>query len=98
MEKVNREFQIFAKPVGALCNLRCKYCYYLEKRSLYYGEESLTMNDEIPKGWFIVSYKGISLGFCNNIGTRVNNYFPVDLRIRMSIPKEGPKNIILWVG
>ena len=53
MEKVNREFQIFAKPVGALCNLRCKYCYYLEKRSLYHGEESLTMNDEILEKYII---------------------------------------------
>jgi len=53
MEKVNREFQIFAKPVGALCNLRCKYCYYLEKRSLYHGEESLTMSDEILEKYII---------------------------------------------
>jgi uncharacterized protein len=53
MEKVNREFQIFAKPVGALCNLRCKYCYYMEKRSLYHGEESLTMSDEILEKYII---------------------------------------------
>jgi uncharacterized protein len=26
-----RNFQVFAKPVGALCNLACDYCYYLEK-------------------------------------------------------------------
>jgi uncharacterized protein len=25
-----REFQLFAKPVGACCNLACRYCYYLE--------------------------------------------------------------------
>jgi uncharacterized protein len=24
----NREFQVFVKPVGARCNLRCSYCYY----------------------------------------------------------------------
>lgn len=35
MKKENREFQVFAKPVGASCNLRCSYCYYLEKESLY---------------------------------------------------------------
>jgi uncharacterized protein len=27
--KFHREFQIFAKPVGAGCNLKCSYCYYL---------------------------------------------------------------------
>jgi uncharacterized protein len=34
---VRREFQIFAKPAGAVCNLDCRYCYYLEKRNLYPG-------------------------------------------------------------
>lgn len=28
MYKIEREFQIFAKPVGSLCNLQCSYCYY----------------------------------------------------------------------
>jgi uncharacterized protein len=30
-----REFQVFTKPVGAECNLNCRYCYYLEKGELY---------------------------------------------------------------
>jgi len=33
--KVSREFQIFVKPVGAVCNLDCEYCYYRDKSSLY---------------------------------------------------------------
>jgi uncharacterized protein len=37
MKPQSREFQIFVKPAGALCNLRCTYCYYLEKKSLYPG-------------------------------------------------------------
>lgn len=51
---------------------------------------------EIPKGWFLTAYNGINLGFCNNIGSRINNYYPVEWRIRMNIPQTGPKNIILW--
>ena len=31
----SREFQVFAKPAGALCNLDCRYCYYLQKEMLY---------------------------------------------------------------
>ncbi len=29
------DFQLFAKPGGALCNLACRYCYYLDKEALY---------------------------------------------------------------
>ena len=32
---MNRGFHILAKPVGPICNLDCKYCFYLEKEKLY---------------------------------------------------------------
>ena len=41
------EFQIFAKPVGSTCNLRCKYCYYLPKKSLYPETKRFLMSDDI---------------------------------------------------
>ncbi|MBN1662678.1 MAG: anaerobic sulfatase maturase [Deltaproteobacteria bacterium] len=47
MVKASHEFQIFAKPAGAVCNLDCRYCYYLEKGELYPGTESFRMSDEI---------------------------------------------------
>lgn len=28
-------FHVMAKPIGALCNLGCSYCFYLEKEHLY---------------------------------------------------------------
>jgi uncharacterized protein len=46
MLKESREFQIFAKPVGAECNLRCSYCYYLGKKLLYHRRKPLMMSDE----------------------------------------------------
>lgn len=30
----SRTYAIMAKPIGAACNLRCRYCYYLEKKEL----------------------------------------------------------------
>lgn len=37
---------VMAKPVGATCNLRCSYCYYLEKKHLYPHAASQQMSDE----------------------------------------------------
>ena len=39
-------FSITAKPAGSACNLRCKYCYYLEKEKFYNKGESHLMNSE----------------------------------------------------
>ena len=36
---------VMLKPAGARCNLRCKYCYYLEKAGLYPDGEAHTMSD-----------------------------------------------------
>jgi len=32
-------FNIMLKPAGSLCNLDCKYCYYLDKAEIYGGRE-----------------------------------------------------------
>lgn len=42
-----RGFHILTKPVGPICNLDCKYCFYLEKEKLYPGENSWRMSDEV---------------------------------------------------
>lgn len=38
---------IMAKPAGSLCNLACKYCYYLEKSNLYQDNPKHIMSDEL---------------------------------------------------
>jgi uncharacterized protein len=42
-----RPFHILTKPVGPICNLDCKYCFYLEKEKLYPGENSWRMSDTV---------------------------------------------------
>lgn len=53
MITVSREFQIFAKPVGATCNLNCSYCYYLDKKRLYRDKAHLLMTDDILEKYII---------------------------------------------
>ena len=47
MTQTQREFQVFAKPAGSLCNLACHYCYYRQKEHLYPQRESLRMPEDL---------------------------------------------------
>ena len=53
MVKASREFQVFAKPGGSICNLDCHYCYYLKKEHLYPKGESFRMPDHILEEYII---------------------------------------------
>jgi len=53
MVKASREFQVFAKPIGSICNLDCHYCYYLKKEHLYPKGESFRMSDEILEQYIV---------------------------------------------
>lgn len=39
-------FHILAKPTGAICNLDCKYCFFLSKEALYPGSR-FRMSDDL---------------------------------------------------
>jgi uncharacterized protein len=51
--EASREFQVFAKPAGAICNLDCHYCYYLKKEHLYPGRESFRMPDDVLEAYVV---------------------------------------------
>lgn len=53
MATASREFQIFVKPIGAICNLDCRYCYYLKKQHLYPNGESFRMNDDLLEEYIV---------------------------------------------
>lgn len=60
----------------------------------YLGRGNLTLPSE-PVGWILIKYKGATLGFVNNLGKRTNNCYPMEWRIRMTIPRELP-DIVKW--
>ena len=43
-------FHVMAKPTGARCNLRCDYCFFLEKERLYPGSD-FRMSDEVMEAY-----------------------------------------------
>jgi uncharacterized protein len=53
MVKASRDFQVFVKPIGALCNLDCQYCYYLKKEHLYPKGETFQMSDETLEDYIV---------------------------------------------
>jgi len=59
-------FHVLTKPVGPICNLDCKYCFYLEKEKLYPGEENWRMNDAVLEEYirqYIRSQSGPEINF-----------------------------------
>ena len=47
--KAHSKIQALAKPIGAVCNIDCTYCYYLGKQELldYSSKEKPIMSDEL---------------------------------------------------
>jgi uncharacterized protein len=48
-------FHVLAKPIGPICNLDCKYCFYLEKEVLYPQSTQWEMPDDVLES-FIRQY------------------------------------------
>jgi uncharacterized protein len=53
MAKASRPYQIFAKPIGPICNLNCDYCYYLKRQSLYPDDQSFRMPEDILEEYIL---------------------------------------------
>jgi uncharacterized protein len=53
MNKISREFQIFAKPVSSACNLQCSYCYYSGENKIYDEFPGQKMDDDLLEKYII---------------------------------------------
>ena len=59
-------FHIMTKPIGAICNLDCTYCYYLEKEKMYPAGENFRMTDATLETYireYIASQPGNEITF-----------------------------------
>jgi 16S rRNA C967 or C1407 C5-methylase (RsmB/RsmF family)/NOL1/NOP2/fmu family ribosome biogenesis protein len=57
---------------------------HLEKEAalLYLSKKDFALPVSTPKGWNIVKYKNLALGWVKVLGNRINNYYPTEIRIR----------------
>ncbi len=46
-----RAFHILTKPTGPICNLDCKYCFYLEKEALYPDVAKWAMSPDVLEAY-----------------------------------------------
>ena len=53
-----------------------------EEALKYLHREALVLPEETPRGYVIVTYQNLPLGFVKNIGTRANNLYPQEWKIR----------------
>lgn len=54
------QFHVLAKPVGAICNLDCRYCFYLDKEALY-PDSRFRMSDTVLEA-YLTQLIGASTG------------------------------------
>lgn len=60
-----------------------------EQAIAYLRKEAITLDAEAPRGYVLVTYKDVPLGFVKNIGNRANNLYPNEWRIRSGyLPEE----------
>lgn len=54
----------------------------LEESLSYLSRETITLPPGTPRGFILLTYGGTALGFVKNIGSRVNNLYPAEWKIR----------------
>lgn len=60
-----------------------------EQAIAYLRKEGLVLDASVPRGYVLVTYHQIPLGFVKNIGNRANNLYPQEWRIRSGyLPEE----------
>ena len=55
----------------------------------YLRKEGLVLDADVPRGYVLLTYRQVPLGFVKNIGNRANNLYPQEWRIRSGyLPEE----------
>lgn len=74
----------------ALCTDAFPRCELSYIDALHYlRREAIVLPPDMPRGFVLVTYRGVALGFVKNLGNRANNLYPNEWRIRSGhLPEE----------
>jgi uncharacterized protein len=98
-------FHMLTKPTGAVCNLDCKYCFFLSKETLYPGSR-FRMSDEVLEAYVrqiiegqngpevSLAFQGgeptlMGLDFFRRVVSLAQQYAPRNARIEYSLQTNG---------
>jgi NOL1/NOP2/fmu family ribosome biogenesis protein len=60
-----------------------------EQAIAYLRKESIVLENDLPRGYVLLTYQGAALGFVKHLGNRANNLYPQEWRIRSGyLPEE----------
>ncbi len=62
-----------------------------EQAISYLRKGTVTLSEGTPRGYVLLTYKNVPLGFVKNIGNRANNLYPGEWRIRSGFMPEAVK-------
>lgn len=62
-----------------------------KEATAYLRHESIILDNETPRGYILLTYRGVPLGFAKNVGNRANNLYPNEWRIRSGY---GPTEVV----
>ena len=65
-----------------------------EQAIAYLRKEGLVLDASVPRGYVLVTYKQVPLGFVKNIGNRANNLYPQEWRIRSGYMPEEIRTLV----
>lgn len=60
----------------------------------YLRKEAITLPEDTPSGFVKVTYLGYSIGFVKNIGSRANNLYPQEWKIKTTYLPEKPVDVL----
>lgn len=65
-----------------------------EQAIAYLRKEAVVLEEAVTRGYVLLTYQGVPLGFAKNIGNRANNLYPQEWRIRSGyLPEE---LVLVW--